>query len=135
MAGWYKYRIRYYYKFSGKLYTKGSYSKMKNRIWKRKTYGGVSKYFCEFTCDEDSLLELVKLPGPDAFVIDTAWSLTCLMYSTSLNTFLSPPPGLCFTLSKDPILLCTLTFTFWSMIYQCGGYKEITVRFVHEKIT
>ena len=100
-----------------------------------KNIWGVSKYFCEFTCDEDSLLELVKLPGPDAFVIDTAWSLTCLMYSTSLNTFLSPPPGLCFTLSKDPILLCTLTFTFWSMIYQCGGYKEITVRFVHEKIT
>ena len=135
MPGWYKYRIRYYYKFSGKLYTKGSYSKMKNRIWKRKTYGVFQNIFGEFTCDEDSLLELVKLPGPDAFVIDTAWSLTCLMYSTSLNTFLSPPPGLCFTLSKDPILLCTLTFTFWSMIYQCGGYKEITVRFVHEKIT
>ena len=134
MAGRYKHRILYFYKFSGKLYTIGSYGKYKTEHGREKTYGRL-RIFCEFTCDEDSLLELVKLPGPDAFVIDTAWSLTCLMYSTSLNTFLSPPPGLCFTLSKDPILLCTLTFTFWSMIYQCGGYKEITVRFVHEKIT
>lgn len=45
------------------------------------------------------------------------WS-TFLKYSLSSKIFLSPPPGLCLTLSKDPILLSALTSIFWVTIWK-----------------
>ena len=59
------------------------------------------------TCDADCLLD----DDPDA-PDDACMAEVCLRYSTSLKTFLSPPPALCFTLARDPTLLSTFTSTF-----------------------
>jgi len=64
-----------------------------------------------FTCDVDSLLELVLLTLLEWSVDDV-----CRRYSTSLKTFLSPPPGRCLMLASEPTLLSTLSSIFWSTI-------------------
>ena len=51
---------------------------------------------------ELSQVELVRLLDPDLARPPT--SFICLAYSLSSNIFLSPPPGRCFTLARDPIL-------------------------------
>ena len=63
------------------------------------------------TCVADSLLDPVRL-------ILFEWSVddVCRRYSTSLNTFLSPPPGLCLMLANDPILLSTFRSILCSII-------------------
>lgn len=42
--------------------------------------------------------------------------LICFAYSLSSKILMSPPPGLCFTLSIDPTLLCALNSNFWFSI-------------------
>ena len=69
------------------------------------------------TCDVDSLLELVLLTLLEWSVDDV-----CRRYSTSLKTFLSPPPGLCLMLAREPTLLSTLSSIFWSTI--CEGWTR-----------
>lgn len=44
------------------------------------------------------------------------WSI-CFKYSLSSNIFLSPPPGLCFTLSSEPIFGAALISIFWFTIW------------------
>ena len=56
-------------------------------------------------------MDPTRLPGPD-LVVEFCSLFICLMYSLSSNIFLSPPPGLCFTLARDPILLVTLNSSF-----------------------
>ena len=83
---------------------------------------GIISFSIFFTCVVDSLLELVRLTLPDWMFDDV-----CRRYSTSLKTFLSPPPGLCFMFDRDPILLSTLSSIFWSMIcskVQKGARKK-----------
>ena len=59
------------------------------------------------TWEADCLLDEDPDEAPAACMAEV-----CLRYSTSLKTFLSPPPALCFTLSRDPTLLSTFTSTF-----------------------
>lgn len=73
------------------------------------------------TCDVDSLLELVLLTLLEWSVDDV-----CRRYSTSLKTFLSPPPGLCLMLAREPTLLSTLSSIFWSTI--CEGWTREKIR-------
>ena len=51
------------------------------------------------------------LPGPD-LVKEFCSLFICLAYSLSSNIFLSPPPGRCFTLARDPILEPTWKSSF-----------------------
>ena len=80
----------------------------------------------------DPTRDPARLPGPD-LVIELASLLICLrmeywlsllywvnmyvylIYSLSSKIFFSPPPGLCFTLARLPILLATLnsSFSLW----------------------
>ena len=57
-----------------------------------------------------SQVELVRLLEPDLARPPT--SFICLAYSLSSNIFLSPPPGRCFTLAREPILEPTWRTTF-----------------------
>ena len=68
------------------------------------------------TCEADCLLD----DDPDVLLL-ACMAEVCLRYSTSLKTFLSPPPALCFTLSIDPTLLSTLISTFSLRICKIGG--------------
>ena len=83
-----------------------------------------------YTCVADSLLELFWLFGPGDFNIIWAPAVSpiCFKYSISLNTFLSPPPGRCFTLSKEPTLLCTfksiLRFSIWKFLAKMVKIKK-----------
>ena len=77
------------------------------------------------TWTADSLLELLWLVWPEDLAMSVApvVSFICFKYSTSLNTFLSPPPGLCLTLSKDPTLLATFKSIFRFSICKFGRVK------------
>ena len=58
-----------------------------------------------------SQVELVRLLEPD-LASSPPTSFICLAYSLSSNIFLSPPPGRCFTLARDPILEPTWKSSF-----------------------
>ena len=49
-----------------------------------------------------SQVELLRELEPD--LANPPTSFICLVYSLSSNIFFSPPPGLWFTLARDPIL-------------------------------
>ena len=57
-----------------------------------------------------SQVEPVRLLEPDLASPPT--SFICLAYSLSSKIFLSPPPGLCFTLAREPILEPTWKSSF-----------------------
>ena len=73
------------------------------------------------TCTADSRLELALL-GASEEDLTISWapgvSFIIFKYSTSLKTFLSPPPGLCLTLSRDPTLLWTFNWIFRFSIWK-----------------
>ena len=62
----------------------------------------------------ESHVDPVRLLEPDLVrpVLEPLSSSICLVYSLSSKIFLSPPPGLCFTFARLPILLPTLNSTF-----------------------
>lgn len=55
-------------------------------------------------------------PHIELFSLDMAPADICRRYSLSSKIFFSPPPGLCFTLSNDPILLSAWISIFLSII-------------------
>ena len=67
----------------------------------------------------ESQVEPVRLLDPDLVrpVLEPLSSSICLVYSLSSKIFLSPPPGLYFTLERLPILLPTSTCCFSSWIW------------------
>ena len=79
-----------------------------------------------------SQVELLKLFGPERPELDLTrevvdvcrQSISNLKYSLSSKIFLSPPPALCFTFSKERILEPTSQSSFSSWI--CG-YLSLTL--------
>ena len=72
------------------------------------------------TCEADCLLD----DDPDVFC--ACMAEVCLRYSTSLKTFLSPPPALCRTLSSEPTFpFSTFTSTFsFRICKRCGAHAR-----------
>ena len=75
------------------------------------------------TCEADCLLD----DDPDVFC--ACMAEVCLRYSTSLKTFLSPPPALCRTLSSEPTFpFSTFTSTFSFRICKRSGARAAEER-------